>query len=90
MQTKNEFKIDCDCGHKGHFVSIGEWMDDDEPTFYAALCEADRKLPFLYRLKNGVKYILGLDNLNYIEVIWRKKEMLELKEFINNLTKKYE
>lgn len=88
MKKDKEFRIECDCGHRGHFFTIGEWGGDDK-LHWSVVCEAGRDLPFWTRVNYAVNYILGRHQLNYIEIIWKREKLEKLGKFINNMLKDY-
>lgn len=81
MINKKDFRIECDCGDSGHFFTIKQWFGDDK-EIYAILYEADRSLPFWTRLKDSLAYLFKKDNLNYLEVVFKKEDLKELNQFI--------
>ena len=77
--SKEIIRIDCDCGHKGHFFALEKWNGD----LLAIVCEADRHAGFWHRLKSAVIFILGWENLNYTEIVLdRNKTLKDIKKAI--------
>ena len=74
-----EFRIECNCHSRGHFVTFEDWEGD----ILACVVEADRNLPFFLRLKNIVVYLLGRRNFNYEEVVFNKKTARGLRNWLN-------
>ncbi len=88
MRNKEkEYRIECDCSSVCHFISFRPWLfDDDEEDkehyLWCAVIEATRDVGFLHRLKWGLKYILGSNDLNHCEVLFNKEELEGLEEFL--------
>ena len=77
--SKEILRIQCDCGHKGHFFALEKWLNEGE--ILATVCEADSELPFFLRLKYAFLYLLGRQHLNYTEIVldreWTLKKLKE-------------
>ena len=67
-------RIECDCGHPGHFFALYPW---DGTAMLSVVCETDRGLPLLSRIKHAFFYVLGQRHLNYSEVVLDREWTLE-------------
>jgi len=86
INKEKRFRIECDCGSLGHFIAFEPWSNEPDEILWHYVVEAGREMPFFHRLKYGLKYILGLQHLNEIEVVMKKNQLEDLKKYLNSIS----
>ena len=79
-QNQKEISLKCGCGCNSYF-EIAQW-DDDE--IYIVMINAHGKENLFYRITEAVKHIFGRDLISH-DLIFRKKQIKELKQFISKM-----
>lgn len=83
MNNKKEkhVQLQCSCGNFGHFFVI----EKNEFGIYGILCEAGRDFGFFDRLKRAIMYMFRRWDMNYLEVVLTKKDIIKMRDFLKKL-----
>jgi len=78
---RNELILGCRCGSK-HFLYMDWIVDETWLNFEVAILDHMR-FDFWERVKRAFKYILGNENLWYVDITLNEKDLIKMKKHID-------
>lgn len=84
--TNKEIFLDCTCHSPEHLVRYSLWNWSDGEPELSLMVQASEYRPWYYRLKVGLKYIIGFEPLCWHDVLLKREDAGKLM----NMLKEYE